>query len=95
MPCAIAWDVGLHRGTPNHGPEPRPVLVLGYSISWLRRPEVGIEVPRSVLEAASPVLRRLLRFEPVVEVAAAYTGVEAYGAAALAETSGGSFSKGG
>ena len=38
---------GLHRGTPNYGPTPRPVGVIGYSIKWLRRPEVGIKVSAS------------------------------------------------
>ncbi len=25
----------LHRGTPNHTNEPRPMVVIGYSLRWL------------------------------------------------------------
>jgi len=58
---------GLHRGTPNRTPEPRPMVVLGYSRRWLFRPEVSIRVPRATLEALSERARFLLRFNPVVE----------------------------
>ena len=81
----------LHRGTPNYSPNPRPVGVIGYSIKWLRRPEVGIKVDKKYLEKASPVLQSLLRFEEVVEKVEPYTGMEKYGEDKLKETSGGSF----
>jgi ectoine hydroxylase-related dioxygenase (phytanoyl-CoA dioxygenase family) len=58
---------GLHRGTPNRTPEPRPMVVLGYSRRWLFRPEVSIRVPRSTHETLSERARFLLRFNPVVE----------------------------
>ena len=36
---ALIRDVrGLHKGTANYSPTTRPMGVLGYSISWLRRP---------------------------------------------------------
>jgi hypothetical protein len=59
---------GLHRGTPNRTPEPRPMVVLGYSRRWLFRPEVSIRVPRSTHETLSERARFLLRFNPVVEM---------------------------
>jgi hypothetical protein len=58
---------GLHRGTPNRTPEPRPMVVVGYSRRWLFRPEVSIRVPRAVYETLSERARFLLRFNPVVE----------------------------
>jgi len=58
---------GLHRGTPNRTPEPRPMVVLGYSRRWLFRPEVSIRVPREALSSLSERARFLLRFNPVVE----------------------------
>jgi len=58
---------GLHRGTPNHTNEPRPMVVIGYSRRWLFRPEVSINIPRAALENLSPRARHLLRFNPVVE----------------------------
>ncbi len=58
---------GLHRGTPNRTPEPRPMVVIGYSRRWLLRPEVSIRVPRAALDGLSPRARQLLRFNPVVE----------------------------
>lgn len=58
---------GLHRGTPNRTDAPRPMVVIGYSRKWLFRPEVSIQVPRTVLASLSERARKLLRFNPVVE----------------------------
>ncbi|MDB5950876.1 MAG: Phytanoyl-CoA dioxygenase [Massilia sp.] len=55
----------IHRGTPNRSDTARPMVVLGYSRSWLMRPEVHIDVPRAVLEALAPEARELLRLNPV------------------------------
>ncbi|MDX6272376.1 MAG: hypothetical protein QOD28_3599 [Acidobacteriota bacterium] len=64
----IVRDVrALHRGTPNLTPEPRPMVVIGYSRRWLLRPEVTIHIPRHVHETLSERARRMLRFNPVVE----------------------------
>ena len=64
----IIRDVrALHRGTPNRTPEPRPMVVIGYSRRWLFRPEVSIRVPRACLDTLSERARRLLRFNPIVE----------------------------
>lgn len=58
---------GLHRGTPNHTPTPRPMVVIGYSRRWLFRPEVSIQIPRTTFETLSERGRYLLRFNPIVE----------------------------
>jgi hypothetical protein len=57
----------IHRGTPNRSPEPRPMVVLGYSRRWLLRPEVSIQVPRATFDRLSPAARHMLRFNPIVE----------------------------
>ncbi|MGI9067844.1 MAG: phytanoyl-CoA dioxygenase family protein [Pyrinomonadaceae bacterium] len=57
----------LHRGTPNHKAEPRPMVVIGYSRRWLLRPEVSIRIPRAALASLSERAREMLRFNPVVE----------------------------
>jgi ectoine hydroxylase-related dioxygenase (phytanoyl-CoA dioxygenase family) len=57
----------LHRGTPNKTTVPRPMVVLGYSRSWLHRPEVSISIPRSEHEKLSENAKAMLRFNPVVE----------------------------
>jgi hypothetical protein len=57
---------GLHRGTPNLTPEPREMVVIGYSRAWLRRPEVGIRVKRSLFDSLDVEGQSLLRFENVV-----------------------------
>jgi ectoine hydroxylase-related dioxygenase (phytanoyl-CoA dioxygenase family) len=57
----------LHRGTPNHTPAPRPMVVVGYSRRWLYRPEVEIRVPRSTWDALDERARRLLRSNPVID----------------------------
>lgn len=57
----------LHRGTPNKTDEPRPMVVIGYSRSWLHRPEVSIQIPRSEFEKLSDTAKNMLRFNPVVD----------------------------
>mmetsp|Transcript_42476 Transcript_42476/g.84444 ORF Transcript_42476/g.84444 Transcript_42476/m.84444 type:complete len:113 (+) Transcript_42476:2-340(+) len=89
---AIIRDVrGLHRGTPNTTETPRPMVVVGYSRKWLRRPEVGIQVPESVHKSLSSAAKNLLRYEPVVPddvIEAGYDGLEKYDAQALTNASG-------
>jgi hypothetical protein len=69
----------IHRGTPNPSGSPRPMIVVGYSRRWLNRPEVGIRVPRPVLETLPERTRRWLRFNPVFDtVEEATTGGESY-----------------
>jgi ectoine hydroxylase-related dioxygenase (phytanoyl-CoA dioxygenase family) len=58
----------LHRGTPNRTPIPRPMVVIGYSRKWLLRPEVSIEIPRTMLNDLSRRARHMLRFNPIVDV---------------------------
>jgi ectoine hydroxylase-related dioxygenase (phytanoyl-CoA dioxygenase family) len=58
---------GLHRGTPNRIGTPRPMVVVGYSRKWLLRPEVHIDVPKSVHATLSERARHLLRYNPVVD----------------------------
>lgn len=82
----------LHRGTPNVTQQPRPMVVIGYSRKWLRRPEVGLKIPQSVYNELSDKARHMLRFEPVVpdddQSLLQYGGVESYDAGALAAASG-------
>jgi ectoine hydroxylase-related dioxygenase (phytanoyl-CoA dioxygenase family) len=59
----------IHRGTPNLGDTPRPMVVIGYSRRWLFRPEVNIRVPAAVLAGLPPRAQRWLRFNPVFETA--------------------------
>ena len=58
---------GLHRGSPNRTNAPRPMVVIGYSRRWLNRPEVSIQVPRTMLQALSERARRLLQYNPIVD----------------------------
>lgn len=57
----------LHRGTPNRTDVPRPMIVIGYSRRWFRRPEVSVQIPRAEWEKLSPRAKNMLRFEPVVD----------------------------
>ncbi|HXH32727.1 MAG TPA: phytanoyl-CoA dioxygenase family protein [Bacteriovoracaceae bacterium] len=57
----------LHRGTPNRTEGPRPMVVIGYSRSWLNRPEVSINVPRDEYENLSDFARNMLRNNPVTD----------------------------
>ena len=69
---------GLHRGTPNRTPEPRPMVVIGYSRRWLFRPEVSIRIPRAVWQTLSERARQMLRFNPIVGTIDESTGPEIY-----------------
>lgn len=92
---AIIRDVrGLHRGTPNSQDVPRPMIVVGYSRRWLRRPEVGVKIPQSLFDELSPQAKHLLRFEPIVseEEVRIYDGKEKYDADTLTKASGHSIS---
>lgn len=57
----------LHRGTPNKTDTPRPMVVLGYSRSWLNRPEVSINIPRDEFEKLSENAKSMLRLNPIVD----------------------------
>jgi len=57
----------LHRGTPNHTPTPRPMVVIGYSRRWLFRPEVNIRIPRDTYDQLSERAKFWLRFNPIVD----------------------------
>jgi ectoine hydroxylase-related dioxygenase (phytanoyl-CoA dioxygenase family) len=57
----------LHRGTPNHTNIPRPMVVIGYSRSWLNRPEVNIQIPRDEYEKLSDKAKHMLRNNPIVD----------------------------
>ena len=56
----------IHRGTPNHSDQPRPMVVRGYSRRWLYRPEVHIRVPQQTWVPLPPRSQQLLRFNPIV-----------------------------
>jgi hypothetical protein len=68
----------LHRGTPNRTDVPRPMVVIGFSRKWLRRPEVSVRVPQSTWDALSEAQRRLLRFETIVPDSEAAVAEERY-----------------
>ncbi|WP_141732019.1 phytanoyl-CoA dioxygenase family protein [Oligoflexus tunisiensis] len=68
----------LHRGTPNQTPIPRPMVVIGYSRKWLLRPEVSIDIPRSMVGELSHRARRMLRYNPIVDAASPPTKHETY-----------------
>lgn len=57
----------LHRGTPNHTKTPRPMVVIGYSRSWLYRPEVNIQILREEHEKLTDKARHMLRHNPIVD----------------------------
>jgi ectoine hydroxylase-related dioxygenase (phytanoyl-CoA dioxygenase family) len=69
---------GLHRGTPNRIPEPRPMVVIGYSRRWLFRPEVSINIPQQTFDTLSARARQLLRFNPIISSIEEKPSVEVY-----------------
>lgn len=57
----------LHRGTPNLTREARPMVVIGYSRSWLNRPEVSVQIPRDEFDKLSAFAKHMLRNNPIVD----------------------------
>ena len=81
----------LHRGTPNLTTQPRPMMVIGYSRKWLRRPEVGLDIPQSIYDSLNEKSRFMVRFERVVpddDKCLQYNGMERYDARTLRDASG-------
>lgn len=68
----------LHRGSPNRTNAPRPMVVIGYSRSWLNRPEVYINIPKNEFEKLSIQAKNMLRNNPVVEELVNETRAESY-----------------
>jgi ectoine hydroxylase-related dioxygenase (phytanoyl-CoA dioxygenase family) len=68
----------LHRGTPNKTAGPRTMVVIGYSRSWMHRPEVSVRIPRAEFSKLSPVARNMLRFNPVVDEIDSAAAPESY-----------------
>lgn len=84
----------LHRGTPNRTQSPRPMVVMGYSRSWWRRPEVGLRISNSVFEALEPSHRALVERDAVIcqDGEEMLVDVNAYDEQSLQKVSGKSFS---
>jgi ectoine hydroxylase-related dioxygenase (phytanoyl-CoA dioxygenase family) len=62
---AIRTPLALHRGTPNRTPQPRPMVVMGYVMHWLRTTKVDLKLPRSTYQSYPEELQKLLRCELV------------------------------
>ena len=58
---ALRWPYALHRGSPNRTERPRPMVVMGFVMHWLRTVKVELDVPRNVYDTLDPVVRSMLR----------------------------------
>jgi ectoine hydroxylase-related dioxygenase (phytanoyl-CoA dioxygenase family) len=61
----IRSPLALHRGTPNTTPQPRPMVVMGYVMHWLRTPKVDLTLPRAYYDSLPPTVRDMLRCDVV------------------------------
>jgi ectoine hydroxylase-related dioxygenase (phytanoyl-CoA dioxygenase family) len=57
----LRWPYALHRGSPNLTARPRPMVVMGYVMHWLRTLKVDLDVPRDLYDSFDPGIRALLR----------------------------------
>lgn len=64
----IRSPLALHRGTPNHTPEPRPMIVMGYVMHWLHTHKVDLTLPSHYYNSLSPQLQQLLRCQTVEQL---------------------------
>jgi ectoine hydroxylase-related dioxygenase (phytanoyl-CoA dioxygenase family) len=58
---ALRWPYALHRGSPNRTDRPRPMVVMGYVMHWLRTVKVDLDVPRDVYDSLEPRIQAMLR----------------------------------
>jgi ectoine hydroxylase-related dioxygenase (phytanoyl-CoA dioxygenase family) len=61
----IRSPLALHRGSPNHTHQPRPMVVMGYVMHWLHTPKVDLTLPRDYYNSLSQSTQQLLRCEVV------------------------------
>lgn len=64
----IRSPLGLHRGTPNRTPQPRPMIVMGYVMHWLHTHKVDLTLPQDYYNGLSPQLQQLLRCQTVEQL---------------------------
>jgi hypothetical protein len=64
----IRSPLALHRGTPNHTPQPRPMIVMGYVMHWLHTHKVDLTLPQDYYNDLSPQLQQLLRCQTVKQL---------------------------
>jgi len=57
----LRWPYALHRGSPNLTDRPRPMVVMGYVMHWLRTLKVDLDVPRNVYDTLDRRIREMLR----------------------------------
>ena len=61
----VRSPLALHRGTPNHTPQPRPMIVMGYVMHWLHTQKVDLTLPREYYESLPAKLQQMIRCEVV------------------------------
>jgi hypothetical protein len=64
----IRSPLALHRGSPNHTPQPRPMIVMGYVMHWLHTEIVDLTLQRDYYESLTPKLQKLLRCQVVEQL---------------------------
>jgi len=64
----VRSPLALHRGSPNHTNQPRPMVVMGYAMHWLHTPKVDLTLPRDYYDSLPVELRQMLRCEVVEQL---------------------------
>jgi ectoine hydroxylase-related dioxygenase (phytanoyl-CoA dioxygenase family) len=60
--------LALHRGSPNRTNQPRPMVVMGYTMHWLHTPKVDLTLSRDYYDSLPEELRQMLRCEVVEQL---------------------------
>ena len=66
--AVIRTPLALHRGSPNRTDKPRPMVVMGYVMHWLKTPKVDLTVSRDYYESLRPELQNFLRCNVVEQL---------------------------
>ncbi len=64
----IRTPLQLHRGTPNKTEQPRPMVVMGYTLHWLHTANVDLTIPRAYYESLPENIQKMLRCKVVDEL---------------------------
>lgn len=64
----IRSPLALHRGSPNHTDQPRPMIVMGYVMHWLHTAHLDLSIPRAYYDSLPQPIQQMLRCKVVDQI---------------------------
>ncbi|QSJ19231.1 phytanoyl-CoA dioxygenase family protein [Nostoc sp. UHCC 0702] len=64
----VRSPLALHRGSPNRTNQPRPMIVMGYTMHWLHTPKVDLTLQQDYYDSLPEEIRQMLRCQVVEQL---------------------------